>query len=166
MRAANALVAIGVCVLALIGCQSTPEDATPVSAIESYESWTKVNDQTLTGDETGTLGRRIHGGETGFREVFANSVGAPVAAGEASLPYPEGSVLVKETYQAADGEKGELADVTVMVKREAGYDEINGDWEWIVLNDSLEVQNQGRIDMCANCHAAAADIDFAFTTGM
>ena len=41
----------------MVSAGSSDEDATPVSALDGYESWVKVNSEPITGDVTGTLGR-------------------------------------------------------------------------------------------------------------
>ncbi len=161
---APVLCAFGV-LLVLMSCGTTDPDATTSEDLSSYQTWTKVNDETITGDATGTLGQQVHEGAGGFREVFVNSVGAPVYAGESSTPFPVGTIIVKESYPEADGSKGELANLTVMVKREAGYDSSNGDWEWAMLGPDMGIRTQGRLASCYQCHAVAADTDYSFLVG-
>ena len=146
------------------GCASAPDaGAAPASAFEGYTSWTKVNRQPITGDTTGALGS-AHQGERGFREVYINDVGKGVSSGGASYPYPQGTVVVKESYKrGSSGGKGDLAALTVMVKREAGYDPENGDWEYAMATPAMKIQAQGKLGMCINCHAAAFDDDYVFT---
>lgn len=149
----------------LITCVSTPSDpnATQGDDFSNYTGWSKVNAQPITGDETGFLGN-VHGGPSGIREVYVNSVGKSVSDGNAGLPYPVGTIIVKESYAVKNGEKDKLKDVTIMVKRESGYDSENGDWEYLMTNAALKIRSQGRIKMCSDCHAGAADADYVFTS--
>ena len=145
--------------LVFFSCASQGGDdpnATKPDAYQDYTGWVKVNSQTITGDETGVLGK-AHAGAAGFREVYANSAGA------AGPPYAEGSIIVKDSFKNDGGNKGDLAAVTIMVKRESGYDSDNGDWEYIMLNAKMKNQAQGKLSSCIACHAAAEDMDYIFT---
>ncbi len=149
--------------LALFSCATKNDDpnATKVEIYKGYQSWTKVNSQTITGDTTGVLGK-AHEGSSGFREVYVNAKGAGASSGSASLPYPEGTIIVKDSFKNAGGGKGALTAVTLMVKRSGGYDAENGDWEYIMLTPKMKVQAQGRLSACISCHLAAEN-DFVFT---
>ena len=151
--------------LVFLACASTGSDsnATTVDAFSDYTGWSKVSMATISGDRTGSLGP-AHGGPTGFREVYVNSVGKPVSDGAASLPYPLGTILVKETYKTEGGQKGTLKDITIMVKRESGYDTMNSDWEYLNVSSTLKIKSQGSIKMCINCHAVAMVDDYIFTS--
>lgn len=155
----------GVAILVVLAaCGTTGSDATDVAVYEGYESWTRVNDEWITGDSTGTLGRRVHEGATGFRNVFVNPVGQRVSAGEDALPYPVGTVLVKEAYSDNEDAAGDLSNVTVMIKRETSYDPENGSWEYVNLSSAMRVRAQGTIASCISCHSAAAHTDYVFTS--
>jgi len=148
----------------LAGCTSSGSDdpnATATEAYEGYADWQRVNVETISGDATGLLGR-AHEGSTGFREVYVNAVGREVSFGEANAPYPEGTIIVKESYGSNSGEKGSLSGITIMAKREPGYDPEHGNWEYINLRANMKVQAQGALSGCISCHAAA-ERDFVFT---
>ena len=151
-------------IIFLASCATAGSDdpnATPVGAYSEYGSWSKVNAVTVTGDETGVLGS-AHEGSAGFREVYVNGTGGAVSSGSAALPYPAGAIIVKESYKNSGGSKGDLTSITIMVKRESGYDAENGNWEYIMLTPKMKVQGQGRLSGCISCHLAA-DNDFVFT---
>lgn len=158
---------IGILLIATIGIMSCMSygsrdpNATTAEEIEPYESWTKVNAETITGDEFGVLGR-AHQGADGFREVYINSPGVAVSSGDASLPYPRGTIIVKESFSNSGGEKGRLASLTVMVKREDGYDAANGNWEYLNMSPSFRIRAGGRLNGCIQCHYSAPN-DFVFT---
>lgn len=145
----------------IAGCASAPEaGATAASVFQGYTSWTKMNKQPITGDTTGVLGS-AHEGARGFREVFISDAGKNAASGG---PYPQGTLILKESYKrGSSGGKGDLASLTMMTKREAGYDPENGDWEYLMATPALKIQAQGKLGMCINCHAAAFDSDYVFT---
>lgn len=136
-------------------------EMTSVDNFVNYQSWMKVNQTTITGDETGVLGP-AHERAKGFREIYINDVGKAVAYGEVDYPYPLGTIIVKESFKAKEGEKGKLNSITIMVKREEGYDLENGNWEYVNANDELEISRQGKIGMCSGCHSAASERDFVF----
>lgn len=151
-----------VTVTALVSCATADPNATMVTDFDTYESWLQVNTVPIAGDATGTLGRAVHEGEAGFRDVFVNAVGEAASTGAASLPYPVGTIFVKNSYPAKDGRMADLSGVTVMVKRDARYDADNGDWEYINLNASLDIRGQGTISGCISCHSVATDRDYIF----
>ena len=126
-----------------------------------YLNWVKVNQETITGDETGVLGP-AHERAKGFREIYVNEAGKAVAYGEAEYPYPEGSVILKESFTEKDGGKGKLASITVMIKREEGYDRDNGNWEYVNANGDFKISRQGKIGMCIGCHSVMSGKDFTF----
>lgn len=159
------LLFLAVVSLILVTCVSTGSDpnATQAQAFSGYTGWSKVNSEPISGDATGFLGN-VHGGPTGIREVFVNPIGKAVSDGEADLPYPKGTILVKESYDSDDGEKGKLKDLTIMVKRESGYDSENGDWEYLSVSATQKIKSQGPIKMCINCHKAAESDDYVFSS--
>jgi hypothetical protein len=146
----------------LAACATTDAGKTSAADFADYQGWTKVNTETITGDVTAMLGS-AHEGNKGFREVYVNAAGEAVALGRAAYPFPEGTVVVKESYKDSGGSKGALANLTIMAKRESGYDSDNGDWEYIMASPSQSVQMQGKLTMCSDCHAAAFDSDYVFT---
>lgn len=157
-------VVLFVAAITVVSCLTFgPDDpnATTAEEIAPYESWNKVNEQPVTGDEFGVLGR-AHQGADGFREIYVNDTGEAVSNGNASLPYPVDTILVKEAYTNSGGEKGRLTSITVMVKREQGYDDPNGNWEYLNMSSSMRIRGQGRIDSCIQCHYSATN-DFVFT---
>jgi hypothetical protein len=134
---------------------------TKISDFDGYEDWMKVNEETITGDVFGVLGP-AHERAEGFREVYINKTGKKVSTGRDDFPYPVGTIIVKESYANDGGRKGDLANLTVMMKRGSGYDLEHGDWEYMMVSPSNEVLGQGCMDMCIGCHAAAADSDWVY----
>lgn len=95
----------------------------------------------------------------------------------------EGVALVKRNYlgdgldrmAVANAPDENLDSVTVMYRREAGYDPDNGDWFWAKFNPDGSLQDNaqgmalaGRVAKgadqgCIACHAAAPGGDYVYT---
>ena len=145
-------------VVLFLSCGTPDPNAAAVSDFEGYASWTKVNAQPITGDTTGDLGR-AHEAAQGFREVYVNRIGEAGFSG--SGEFPEGTIVVKESFNESDGQKGDLTAITVMVKREDGFDSENGNWEYVNVSADLKIRGQGAIRSCIVCHDKA-DSDYIF----
>jgi Cytochrome P460 len=89
--------------------------------------------------------------------LYANPVAIP-AITDRKTPFPVGSVIVKE--KLADG--GTVSGVGGMVKRAAGYDPPNGDWEYFYYGDPGEFTS-GRITSCSECHRTAKSTDYVYS---
>ena len=75
--------------------------------------------------------------------------------------FPQGSVIVKEKLSAPDSTQPEL--LTVMIKREKGFNAESGDWEYMVTNGTgTEVQARGRLSSCQACHEMNKATDFVY----
>jgi len=85
-------------------------------------------------------------------EVFVNeAAGAYPALGPRRELAP-GATLV-ERHLERGSEK--IAVYFAMVKRPAGYDPDGGDWEYLVVAADGQVEERGRLPLCARCHADA-----------
>ena len=164
---------LGSLMLFLVTCASVqnaskytdPAYVTDVMDIKGYIMWPKVNQMTITGDTSGSLGP-AHEGVQGFREIYINITGLDVSLGRVDFPYPAGTIVVKEAFADKDGAKGDLASITVMIKRGDNYDPDNGNWEYMMLSPAYDVAAQGKVDMCIGCHAVAKDKDWVFNNRM
>ena len=67
------------------------------------------------------------------------------------IPLPAGSIIVKENYTP----DRTLDAVTVMYKS-AGYNPEHGDWYWLKRAANGNVDAEGKVVGCQNCHSAAA----------
>ena len=67
------------------------------------------------------------------------------------IPLPAGSIIVKENYTP----DRTLDAVTVMYKS-AGYNPEHGDWYWLKRTANGNVDAEGKVVGCQNCHSAAA----------
>ena len=96
-----------------------------------------------------------------FITVYVNDIGRRAMMEEKLPRFPQGSVIVKEKLANKDSTAPEL--LTVMIKREAGYNPENGDWEYMALDGTgKEVRSSGRLESCQSCHMMVKDTDYVF----
>lgn len=140
----------------------------------SYASrlWASLRDANLVGDEAvrshAFAGSEPHG-------VVLEQTERILAIGDTAAP-----VIVKHNYMRAGAElttdevmnsswREDLVAVTVMFKREAGYNSDANDWFWakFLPDGSLDRTPQdtpmaGRVQGCIRCHGDASGDDFVF----
>lgn len=98
-------------------------------------------------------------------KIFMNGLAS--TAFNYKTTYPVGAVIVKEKnmlgYQSkTDTEwQGTGNGVGGMIKREKGYDESNGDWEYFYFETPSSIES-GRMKSCIDCHGKARTTDFVF----
>lgn len=96
-----------------------------------------------------------------FISVYVNDAGRDAMFTERSPKFPRGSMIVKEKLGSKDSKSPEL--LTAMLKRESGYDEKNGDWEYLVLDGAAtRILEQGKLESCQKCHTWRRDTDYIF----
>jgi hypothetical protein len=84
-------------------------------------------------------------------EVLASPGSGYPMRGPASV-VPAGATLVERLFpQGAPGASLYFA----MVKRAPGYDPAGGDWEYLVAAAGGQVEERGKLALCARCHAEA-----------
>lgn len=149
----------------LSACMSTsPQLGPDASAWADYLSWYQVTPEPTTGDPTGFLGS-VHEGANAYRQVYVNSIGRAVNRGAQSLPYPEGTILLKESFNSAVAvAQRRNPELTLMIKLAAGQSPETGDWEYVM---GANGQRRGSGDsglgaFCKNCHLYAAAHDYNF----
>lgn len=171
--------AMSIIIVVVAGCSdstSDPQDDTPfLVSQDNLNASTNVIHENLTGPVYGDAtvahnGMNIPSDAT-FRDVYASS------ANLSSLP--KGTIVTKHTFLKDDmGNKSGLAVTFAMVKREAGYDSENGNWEYVMMpNDGSNDYNanpngllpeesnaaqRGKLAMCIGCHVKAGGNDFLF----
>ena len=129
-----------------------------------YKNWYKVTkDAPNTGDPTGFIEKR-HNGNSAYREIYMNDIGATVNKGNAPYKYPEGTIVVKESYKnkAAWEKKGKKL-LTVMIKQAEGSSPETGDWGFIMgARGKLSTRTSKWAKFCSGCHVYAASKDYVF----
>jgi hypothetical protein len=169
---------LSVLVVALIaGCSPRPGSSIPAAEAASrtsegidYASWPAVTPQPIRVPKEAFVRCRPTPQQTERGphfapavKVYANSVALSAIRSAPTQAMPVGSVVVKEKWW--DEKAAQPSAYAAMVKREAGYDSDNGDWEYVFvqLDGRNEVQ-RGRIKSCIACHQGAAPQDYLFRT--
>ena len=94
-----------------------------------------------------------------FVVVFVNEIGRAAMLEQRTPKFPQGSIIVKEKLSTKESSAPEL--LTIMKKREQGYDTDNGDWEYFVFDGAGEVmQANGKLEKCQACHREEKRTDF------
>lgn len=151
----------------------TDETSLPqISEIHGYQNWTKVNPQpVLIGSPQVSIlcGRPItfdrkrelispH--EDKLITVYVNEIGRQAMMTELKPQFPVGSVIVKEKL-SPEKRSGEPELLTVMIKREHGFNPGVGDWEFMAANGAgTTVDARGKLESCQACHVMMKKRDF------
>lgn len=149
-----------------------PEEKRPpqVDVINNYRSWTRVNPEPVTISPQVSIlcGRAFPTPPTDdsfnphLRKriiVYVNETGTPAMMTQLKPKFPVGSVIVKEKRLPGEQDAPEL--LTVMVKRERGFNPASGDWEYMVVNgDGSKIEDRGKLENCQACHVSLKETDF------
>jgi hypothetical protein len=149
---------------------STSMDANQtVQQFEGYKTWTRVNPKPfllesyvsrMCAPATAQL-KDDSPHKNKFIFVYVNEPGRKAMMTEMNPQFPQGSVIVKEKLASQNSSSPEL--LTVMTKREKGFNPASNDWEFLVLSgDTKTVQAQGKLENCIACHTAQRGNDFVF----
>jgi hypothetical protein len=151
---------------------SVPESA---NEIAGYRSWTKVNPQPVLMRAASAFDcaapttpiphppgvKNPHADK--FITVYVNDLGRKAMLEMRNPAFPKGSVIVKEKLANQSSPEPEL--LTVMIKREKGFNPETGDWEYVVTDGSgTTVQARGKLDNCQACHLSRPGTDYIFRT--
>ena len=138
--------------------------------IAGYKSWTRVNREPQnipsriaiqcsmpTREEWSLEKQNPHRDK--FVVVYVNSIGRNAMMEQKWPRFPEGSVIVKEKLSTKESTNPEL--LTVMKKREPGYDPDKGDWEYFVFDGTgREMKASGKLQNCQGCHLDEKATDY------
>jgi len=136
--------------------------------IAGYRQWTRVNPepelvvaqnaQACAALVTTAAPGSPHGPDK-YITVYVNDVGRHAMMEEKEPHFPQGSVVVKEKLTTAKSATPEL--LTVMIKRERGYNPDSGDWEYLVFDGAgRSVQARGKLENCQSCHMMDQNTDY------
>jgi hypothetical protein len=96
-----------------------------------------------------------------FYSVYVNEIGRRAMLTEKNPQFPVGSVIVKEKLLTKESAEPEL--LTVMLKRERGFNVPDGDWEYLVADGSgTKIEGRGKLVNCQSCHASRREMDYTF----
>lgn len=152
--------------------QAALKETRVIDEIKDYKTWTRVNPQPVNmdaavaqlcaapvGPQAADKNPHLHK----FITVYVNETGRRAMLEESKPEFPQGSVIVKEKLSAKDSTSPEL--LTVMIKREKGFNPENGDWEFMVTNGTgSETQARGKLASCQACHVSMSANDFTYRT--
>lgn len=103
--------------------------------------------------------------EDKFITVYVNEIGRQALTEAVEPKFPVGSIIVKAKHPTRESTQPEL--LTVMIKRQAGFNPEAGDWEFAAIDgDAKKVQAQGKLENCQSCHIPQKAQDFVFRTYM
>jgi hypothetical protein len=138
--------------------------------IAGYRSWHKVNAKPINmepylralcaGPQKWNLGNNPH--DPKFFTVYVNPVGKAAMLSKSVQTFPIGSVIVKEKLPSL--KKGAPELLTVMVKRERGFDTKNGDWEYFTADGKAKETSTENVAKCQSCHSGVRSNDYVFRT--
>jgi hypothetical protein len=148
--------------------KSGPQSTNPAllkAELSRYKTWTLVNPKPVLMDPIvatdcaapNAIFRGPHVNK--FISVYVNDAGKAAMMSEKSPKFPQGSIIVKEKLGRETGQHPEL--LTVMVKREDGYDRENGNWEYLIMyGDRSRVEKPANVERCQACHQAHKETDY------
>jgi hypothetical protein len=136
--------------------------------LTGYRQWTRVNPEPLLVAAqnaqlcAAVISSMLPAGphaQDKYITVYVNDIGQHAMMEEKTPHFPQGSVVVKEKLTTSRSTTPEL--LTVMVKREPGYNPDSGDWEYMVYDGSgRTVQERGKLENCQTCHQSDQDTDY------
>ena len=142
------------------------------NVISGYKSWLRVNPKPLKLSAAlnvlcaaPTPPGRIDGSNNPHRQkyftVYVNDVGQQAMTEQAKPRFPQGSIIIKEKLPDENATVPEL--LTVMIKREAGFNPQSGDWEYLVFDGTAtKLEGRGKLESCQSCHAMNKATDYVF----
>lgn len=89
-------------------------------------------------------------------------------AGPNFKAYQPGTVVLKENFAASHGSPDTALTITMMIKRQPGYDSQFGDWEYVQFDAKGNMLLAGNTSdpavkqNCSNCHVNVAERDYIF----
>lgn len=151
----------GLLTIALLSAQrvnsvpAPPNAPTPEQEFKNHRDWKKVNTTPfLMSKLTSMLCRdrfsyEIEGPHVKkWVNVYVNNTGEKAMLQEKHFPI--GSIIVKEKLSNPESKAPDL--MTVMVKREKGYNPASGDWEYIITDSTGRISERGKLARCQKCH--------------
>src|SRR5688500_3414875 len=161
--------------VAMFGCtvasQSSPAGQDKdLATVASYRKWTLVNPTPQLMEPLAALSCAIiPGRQEGsphlhkYINVFVNPVGREAMMSKQTPKFPVGSMIVKEKHGSVESMMPEV--LTVMIKREAGYNPESGDWEYLVLDGAASrIVERGKLTRCSSCNVVYERRDFVSRT--
>ncbi|MGH6953391.1 MAG: cytochrome P460 family protein [Alphaproteobacteria bacterium] len=161
-RALVALVTLGLVLLTsvLIGADAQTATSAAIPDIERYRSWTRMN---------GILLNDPSNPRAGPKNTFVNLTSDQLKAiyaqgGRVRIPFPEGTVLVRETLAPGT----DIVAVLFVQRKDSSATRTRG---WVFSGFSRRAADQpleplaipDPVTRCLDCHAQVSSTDFVFT---
>jgi hypothetical protein len=151
--------------LALTAEAKTPEKLDDL--ISGYRAWHKVNAKPIhMAPQIAMLCRGPASWQTHanphdpkFFTVYVNKTGVAAMKKQGLTQFPAGSIIVKEKLPT---ESGQPELLTVMVKKEAGFDPKHGDWQYFTADGDGNKTSQDDVAKCQSCHEVTKENDYVF----
>jgi hypothetical protein len=153
-----------------VGVSSGPD----LKDIRDYKSWTQVNPTALKLPALvnalcamPTRQPAVDSSQNPHRQryfiVYVNETGREAMTSQLKPVFPVGSIIVKEKLLTENDTSPEM--LTVMIKREQGFNPESGDWEYMVVSGSrTRIEGRGKLENCQSCHVSKGDTDYVFRT--
>lgn len=104
---------------------------------------------------------KLHGDSRSFGVVYANELARSAYFSSPTKTFPVGSILVREKLASASAEQPQL--LTVMIKRQKGFNPKGGDWSFLTVDGAgTKVKQHKQKSDCLECHQSARARDFVF----
>lgn len=102
-----------------------------------------------------------HGNQPSYAVVYLNELASESYSDQNRPKFRIGSIIVREKLPEPDAKQPEL--LTVMIKREPGFNPKGGDWLFLTLaGDGSRVTERTKTGACLECHQSARNDDFVF----
>ena len=146
--------------------------------ISRYRSWTKVNAEPIymepmvaalcvpTPRKWGSDSPHL----TRYFNVYVNAIGKKAMFAKRPSRFPAGTIIVKEKFPANPNSKLQTLNskspelLTIMVKREKGFNPKCGDWEFRTASGGGELHPRASVEHCISCHVAMPEYDYTYRT--
>lgn len=127
-----------------------------IEKIAGYKTWNLVNPKPVVMDKTVAVmcapanvsPPSPHADK--YISVYVNDIGKHAMLDERIPKFPVGTIIVKEKLEKEDSKIPEL--LTVMIKREEGFNKENGSWEFLVFNGTATQIEKSNEASCMRCH--------------
>lgn len=135
-----------------------------IEKIAGYKTWNLVNPKPVVMDKTvavmcapaNMLPPSPHADK--YISVYVNDIGKHSMLDKKMPKFPVGTIIVKEKLEKEDSNTPEL--LTVMIKREEGFNKENGSWEFLVFNGAATKIEKSNEVTCMRCHIGYEEQDY------
>ena len=102
-----------------------------------------------------------------FANVYVNALASDYTKNRFEKPFPQGSILAKETFVVSPQGQVSVGPMFVMEKMVKGYSRDSGDWRFVKVFpdgrvESDEVKSETITESCLSCHARRQSGDYLF----